>query len=115
MVDKSPPGTRKRFVLLMSRNNVAHNFAFCLQELTGHGSVEIGRLAGNRLKPIRDHGLENFGDCLYPYGNNGRPEWTRTFDLFRVNLTRIQVELEVVDGLSKIPFVEHRLLSDYGF
>jgi hypothetical protein len=31
-----------------------------------------------------DHGLENSGDALYPYENNGRPEWTRTIDLFRV-------------------------------
>jgi hypothetical protein len=33
-----------------------------------------------------DHGLENFGDSLYPYGKNGRHVGTRTPDLYRVNL-----------------------------
>ena len=32
-----------------------------------------------------DHGLENFGDSLYPYERYGRHDWTRTSDLYRVN------------------------------
>jgi hypothetical protein len=31
-----------------------------------------------------DHGLENFGDSLYPYGKYGRHVGTRTPDLYRV-------------------------------
>jgi len=33
-----------------------------------------------------DHGLEIFGDPLYPYGKNGRHEGTRTPDLYRVKM-----------------------------
>jgi hypothetical protein len=34
-----------------------------------------------------DHGLENFGDSLYPYGKNGRHVGTRTPDLYRVKVS----------------------------
>jgi hypothetical protein len=33
-----------------------------------------------------DHGLENFGDSLYPYERNGRHVGTRTPDLYRVKV-----------------------------
>ena len=31
-----------------------------------------------------EDGLENIEDSLYPYRKDGRPEWIRTIDLFRV-------------------------------
>jgi hypothetical protein len=33
-----------------------------------------------------DHGLENFGDSLYPYERYGRHVGTRTPDLYRVKV-----------------------------
>ena len=33
-----------------------------------------------------NHGLENFGDSLYPYERYGRHEETRTPDLYRVKV-----------------------------
>jgi hypothetical protein len=33
-----------------------------------------------------DHGLENFGDSLYPHERYGRHDWTRTSDLYRVKV-----------------------------
>jgi hypothetical protein len=33
-----------------------------------------------------EHGLENFGDSLYPYERYGRHDWTRTSDLYRVKV-----------------------------
>jgi hypothetical protein len=34
----------------------------------------------------RNHGLENFGDSLYPHERYGRHDWTRTSDLYRVKV-----------------------------
>ena len=39
-----------------------------------------------------DHGLEKFGDSLYPYGRNGRHVGTRTPDLYRVNFEVLNLE-----------------------
>jgi hypothetical protein len=45
---------------------------------------ELRRLRLWSTESRADHGLENFGDSLYPYGKNGRHVGTRTPDLYRV-------------------------------
>ena len=47
---------------------------------------EIACLRAEYAESRADHGLENFGDSLYPYGKNGRHVGTRTPDLYRVKV-----------------------------
>ncbi len=56
--------------------------------------VTILRAAGNSgnvrtmyAESRADHGLENFGDSLYPYERYGRHVGTRTPDLYRVKVS----------------------------
>jgi hypothetical protein len=44
----------------------------------------MGQFSTKYAESRADHGLENFGDSLYPYGKNGRHVGTRTPDLYRV-------------------------------
>ena len=60
---------------------------------TGNASDDLcadrrGSGASVLLVSRAEHGLETPGDSLYPCGKNGRPEWTRTIDLFRVKVQR---------------------------
>jgi hypothetical protein len=45
----------------------------------------MGQFSTKYAESRANHGLENFGDSLYPYGKNGRHVGTRTPDLYRVN------------------------------
>jgi hypothetical protein len=44
------------------------------------------RFWGQVAESRANHGLENFGDSLYPYERYGRHDWTRTSDLYRVKV-----------------------------
>jgi hypothetical protein len=48
--------------------------------------TEIACLRAEYAESRADHGLENFGDSLYPYGKYGRHVGTRTPDLYRVKV-----------------------------
>jgi hypothetical protein len=45
----------------------------------------MGQFSTKYAESRADHGLENFGDSLYPYERYGRHVGTRTPDLYRVN------------------------------
>ena len=47
----------------------------------------MGQFSTKYAESRADHGLENFGDSLYPYERYGRHDWTRTSDLYRVKVT----------------------------
>ena len=46
----------------------------------------MGQFSTEYAESRADHGLENFGGSLYPYGKYGRHEETRTPDLYRVKV-----------------------------
>jgi hypothetical protein len=50
------------------------------------GYVPNGTILTKFTESRADHGLENFGDSLYPYERYGRHDWTRTSDLYRVKV-----------------------------
>jgi len=56
-------------------------------EFDGTFAAEFGPRFWDQVAESRaNHGLENFGDSLYPHERYGRHDWTRTSDLYRVKV-----------------------------
>jgi hypothetical protein len=83
LASKISRGQRLQADPLSMQSKVAHKEV----ELDGTFAAEFGSRFSDQVAESRaNHGLENFGDSLYPYGKYGRHDWTRTSDLYRVKV-----------------------------